>query len=71
MSGSRGALALSSPAEISGISGAQHGLVSKQVVCAITTSGIFQFSLSHSHWVSKGQQRVFFTKNRNLNLFHA
>lgn len=40
--------ALSSPVEISGISGAHHYLASKQVMYSTTASGIFQILLSQN-----------------------
>lgn len=60
--------ALSSPTEISGISGTQHYLASKQVMYRTTASGILQFLLSQNCWVSKEQQSVFFTKSGKLTL---
>lgn len=50
--------ALSFPIEISGISGAQHYSVSEQVKHSTPASGIFQFLLFQSCWVSKGEKKV-------------
>lgn len=63
--------ALSFSIEISGISGAQHHFVSKQVKHSTTASGVFQFLLCQSCWVSKGEKRVFYTKKGKLILSHT